>query len=188
MLYLVFTYLRRFLLSDLEKSKRSDVGQEVRLLKSVEEKILGSLSLVKSMVEEGSTDKEIAEKLEIGLTTWKKYKAECSQLKETIAEAKDNKNQQVEQSLFKLCNGYHYTEEVVTKVKEEVEGENGTVLIKEDVKISKVKKYCKPDLGAQKYWLGNKKKAQWKENPHAVEQKNKELKLKKKEVESKIIE
>lgn len=158
-------------------------------MKSVKEIILDSLTLIKSMVEQGETDKNIAEKLGVSYTTWKKYKAECSQLKETILEAKDNRNQEVEKALFKCCTGYNYYEEVPTKIKKEVMAEDGqTVLIQEDVKISKVKKYKGPELAAQKYYLNNRKKAQWKEDPAKIDIDKKGLKLKEKEIKAKIIE
>ena len=71
---------------------------------------------------------------------------------------------------------------------EEVEGENGTVLVKEDVKISLVKKYKGPDIVAIRYWLNNRKKAQWKDDPNKVENDKKALKIKEKEIASKSIE
>lgn len=155
-------------------------------MKSVRDNILSSLSLIKSMVEQGESDKNIAEKVGVSHTTWKKYKAECSQLKETIAEAKDNRDQEVEKALFKCCTGYSYHEEVPTKIKKEVMAEDGeTVLIQEDVKISKVKKYKGPELAAQKYYLNNRKKAKWKEDPAKNDIDKKNLKLKAKEVEGK---
>ena len=57
--------------------------------------------------------------------------------------------------------------------------------MKEDVKISKVKKYRGPDIAAQKYWLNNRKKAAWKDDPHKVENDRKSLKLREKEAENK---
>lgn len=134
------------------------------------------------MVEEGKTDKEITKKLGIGLTSWKKYKAECSELRDVLEEAKDNKNQEVEQALFKCCKGYTYYEEVVTKVKEEYEGSQGQTLIKERVEINSVKKYSKPELAAQKYWLNNRKSKDWKEDPNKAKTDKEIIKLKKKEV------
>lgn len=147
-------------------------------IKSVEEIIKGNLKLIKSMLEQGKTDKEIYETLEISKTSWKKYKVACSELKDLISEVKDNRNQEVEEALFKCCKGYHYWEEVATKIKEEFEGEEGQILLRESVKISNVKKYRGPDLAAQKYWLNNKKKSHWKDDPHKVEIAKKELKLK----------
>lgn len=141
------------------------------------------------MVEQGETDKNIAEKLGISYTTWKKYKAECSQLRGTILEAKDNRDQEVEKALFKNCIGYSYYEEVPTKIKKEVMADDGkTVLIQEDVKISKVKKYKGPELAAQKYYLNNRKKAKWKEDPAKNDIDKKNLKLKEKEIKAKNIE
>jgi hypothetical protein len=106
-----------------------------------------------------------------------------------LAVAKDKKNQEVEQALFKLAKGYHYYEEVPTKVKEEVVADDGTTILqKEDVKISTVKKYKGPDLNAQKYWLNNKDKAHWKDDPNKVANDKKLTKLKEKEINSKTIE
>lgn len=152
-------------------------------MKSIEDIIKDSLKLIESMVEDGSTDKEIAEKLGISYSTFKRHKSQNSELKAIIAQCKDKKNEQVEQSLFKCCNGYIYYEEVATKIKEEVLDEKtNIILVKEDVKVVKVKKYKGADLAAQKYWLNNKKKATWKEDPHKVLNDTKITKLKEKEM------
>ena len=90
--------------------------------------------------------------------------------------------------MFKCCTGYHYYEDVVTKVKEDILTDDGIVLVKEDVKISKVKKFAKPDVNAQKYWLNNRKKASWKDDPNKVENDKKALKLREKEIASKTID
>lgn len=155
---------------------------------NIDEELESQLPLIISMVKDGCSDKEIVEKLGISASTWKRKKALNKKIKEALDELLDNRNQEVEESLFKCCNGYSYYEEVVTKVKEEVEGKDGVVLIKEDVKISKVKKYKGPDIVAQKYWLNNKKKVVWKDDPHKVDNDKKLIKLKEKEVNSKVIE
>ena len=139
------------------------------------------------MLKDGCKDKEIIEFLGISRSAWKAKKNSNSKLKQAIDEVKEVRNEQVEDALFKCCTGYHYYEEVVTKVKEEIEGENGIVLVKEDVKKSLVKKYKGPDVVAQKYWLNNRKKAQWKDDPNKVENDKKALKLKEKEIDSKSI-
>lgn len=150
-----------------------------------EEVINSSLTLIESMVEGGSTDKEIAEKIGVAYSTFKRHKTKNSDLKQAIAQGKDKRNQLVEQALYKCCIGYSFYEEVTTKIKEEVLADNGeTILTKEDVKISKVKKYKGPDLAAQKYWLNNKKKADWKEDPHKVSNDKANLKLKAKVIDN----
>jgi len=152
-------------------------------MKSVDETIRDNLKLIESMAESDSTDKEIAEKLDISYSSFKRHKSQNSELKELMAQCKDKKNEQVEQSLFKCCNGYIYYEEVATKVKEEVLDEKtNIILVKEDVKVVKVKKYKVPDLASQKYWLNNKKKATWQEDPSKVLNDKKLTKLKEKEM------
>ena len=155
---------------------------------SNEEKIKNSLNLITSMIEEGHSEREIAEKIGVSYSTFKRIKSQNDVLKQQMAHAKDLRNLKVERALYNNAIGYSYYEEVVTKVKEEVLAEDGTtILTKEDVKISKIKKYKGPDLAAQKYWLGNKKKTEWKEDPHKVANDKENIKIKKKELESKSI-
>lgn len=155
--------------------------------KSVDEIIEGNLTQVISMLKDGCKDKEIIEFLGISRSAWKAKKNNNTKLKQAIDEVKEARNEEVEDSLFKCCKGYSYYEEVVTKVKEEYEGQNGIVLTREDVKVSKVKKYKGPDVNAIKYWLNNRKKAFWKDDPNKVENDKKALKLKEKEIDSKSI-
>lgn len=156
-------------------------------MKSIESIIDSSLELIETMVEDNKTDKEIAKELGIGYSTFKKYKATNEGMKEAIAEGKDKKNQAVEQSLYKCCVGYSYYEDVVTKVKVQ-RIEEGQTLESEEVKISSVKKYRGPDLAAQKYWLNNKQKSKWSEDPNKVSNDKKLTKLKEKEIKSKTLE
>ena len=153
-----------------------------------ERKIKEYLTQIESWVSEGQTDKEIAEKLSIPYSTFRRYKSQNSDLKTAIAQGKDKKNQNVIAALYKCCIGYKYYEEVPTKVKTEVTAPDGTKTVTEDVKISSVKKYRGPDLNAQKYWLNNRDKAKWKDDPNKVENDKKLTKLKQKEVNSKVIE
>ena len=156
-------------------------------MKSNEDIIKDNLELIGTMVESGSTDKEIAKKIGIGYSTYRKYKAQDTDLKQVIAEGKDKKNQAVEQALYKCCVGYHYYEDVATKVKVQ-RVEDGQVLESEDVRLSSVKKYRGPDLAAQKYWLNNKQKTKWSEDPNRTVNDKKLLKLKEKEVKSKTLD
>lgn len=153
------------------------------------ELIESRLSEVESWVEQGDTDKDIAEKLGIGYSTYRKYKADSVALKGAIATGKDKANQAVEKALLNNCLGYKYYEEVATKVKEEVLAEDGkTVLVKENVVVKSVKRYKGPDLAAQKFWLINRNNKKWQEDPNRVENDKKLTKLKEKEVNSKAID
>lgn len=154
---------------------------------SIEQMIINSLTLIESMVSEGQTDKEIAEKLGISYSTFRRYKRENTDLKAAIAQGKDKKNDSVVQALYKNCIGYKYYEEVPTKIKKEVLAEDGkTILTQEEVKISSVKKYKGPNLDAQKYWLGNRDKAKWQDDPNKTANDKKLTKLKEKETNIKV--
>lgn len=153
------------------------------------ELIESRLSEIESWVENGDTDKDIAEKLGIGYSTYRKYKTISVALKGAIATGKDKASQEVEKSLLKLCKGYKYYEEVANKCKEEVLADDGkTVLVKEHVEVVSVKKYRGPELAAQKFWLVNRKNKSWKEDPNKVENDKKLTKLKEKEVNSKTLD
>ena len=74
-------------------------------MKSNEELINSSLSKIESWVEQGCTDKEIAEKIGVSYSSFRRYKSQNSALKEAIAQGKNKKNELVEQALFKCCTG-----------------------------------------------------------------------------------
>ncbi|NOW93098.1 transcriptional regulator with XRE-family HTH domain [Clostridium beijerinckii] len=155
---------------------------------SYQELIESRLDEIESWVEYGETDKDIAEKLGVGYSTYRKYKTDSVALKGAIATGKDKANQSVEKALLNNCLGYKYTEEVATKVKEEVLADDGkTILVQEKVVVKPVKKYSKPDLAAQKFWLVNRKSKMWSEDPNKVLNDKKLTKLKEKEANSKII-
>ena len=148
-------------------------------MKSNEDKIIEALPLIETMVEQGSTDKEIAAAVDVGYSTYRKYKAENAELKAIVIQGKDKKDQSVEKAVYNNAIGYYYNEEIVTKIK--------TGEFTEGVKISSVEKYKGPDLAAQKYWLNNKDKTRFKDDPHKVANDIKMTKLKEKEVNAKII-
>lgn len=158
-------------------------------MKSVEDIINDNLKLIESMAESNSTDKEIAEKIGMSYSSFKRYKSSNKPLKDIMAQCKDKKSEVVEQSLFRVCNGYEYDEEVPVKVKEEVMAEDGqTVLTKERVIVKKVTKYKGPDLAGIKYYLNNIRKTKWSEDPNKVLNDKKLTKIKEKEVNSKVVD
>ena len=156
---------------------------------SYEDLIESHLDEIEQWLEQNNTDKEIANKLGIAYSTFRKYKGISVALKVRYATVKDNKNQEVEKALYKGCIGYSYYEEIVNKVKEEYLAEDGkTILSREVVKVVSIKKYKGPDLNAQKYWLNNKEKTKWKEDPHKVANDKKLTNLKEKEINIKCEE
>ena len=94
--------------------------------KSVDEIIESNLTQVISMLKDGCKDKEIIEYLGISRSAWKAKKNNNLKLKQAIDEVKEVRNEQVEDALFKCCTGYHYYEDVVTKVKEDILTDDGS--------------------------------------------------------------
>lgn len=157
-------------------------------MRSNKEKIENNLNNIESWIEEGLSEEQIAKKIDVAYSTFRRHKKENEQLKEVILIAKGKKCERVERALYKLCTGYEYQEEVPTKVKEEVKAEDGSILLKEKVVISKVKKYKGPDIQAIKYYLGNRNGSRWQDEPHKVKLAIKGLEIKEKEVNSKTID
>lgn len=156
--------------------------------KNIDEELESQLPLIISMIKQGCKDKEIYEKLGISKSTWSAKKSKNKKIRDAIDEATDERNSEVEEALFKNCKGYHYYEEVAFKCKKEIPQPDGSVIVQEEVEVKNVKKYSKPDLAAQKYWLNNRKKAAWKDDPNRVEIDKKNIRLKEKELKSKAIE
>ena len=84
---------------------------------------------------------------------------------------------QVENAMCKRALGYEY-EEVKTIIEQTADGSRKT-------KVEKTKKQVAPDVGAQIFWLKNRRRQLWMENPHKVINDNELLELKKKELEGK---
>lgn len=151
--------------------------------------IESNLNLVKSMAEDGRNERDIAESIGVSYASWKRYKAKNEDLKAQIKEIKNNRVQSVEDSLYKCANGYSYYEEVPTKVKEEVLTEDGkTILVKERIEVTKVKKYRGADINAIKYFLNNKAKRDWKESVDKAWVDRENIKLKEKELKTRTLE
>lgn len=151
---------------------------------SKEDLINDNLEQIRKWIVENKTEKEIATKLGMAYSTFRKHKKEMSALKEAIKEGLTEKQLEVEKALFKKCVGFKYTEEVVQKVKKErIEDEQ--VLVDEVLEVKEVKKYSPPDLNAQKYYLNNRDKLHWSDDPNRVANDKKLTKLKEKEVNSK---
>lgn len=149
---------------------------------SYERKIEESLKDIERWVASGVTEKEIAKKLGMAYSTFRKHKTSMVALKEAIKEGLEEKKQAVEKSLFKKCIGYHYTEEVVQKVKKE-RIEDNQVIVDEVLEVQEIKKYSQPDMNAIKYYLNNRDKTKWSEDPNKVANDKKLTKIKEKQVE-----
>jgi phage terminase len=103
---------------------------------------------------DGLIDEQICKNLGISVDTFYRYKAKYSEFSEAIKKGKEVADIEVENALFKRAIGYRYKEKI--KEVKEIDGKK-TVFIKE------VEKEMPGDVGAQIFWLKNRKSSKWKD-------------------------
>ena len=160
---------------------------------SNEEMIMNNLKTIEEWALQGMSQKDMAELLGMGYSTFRKVKSENVALLALLKNCANKKKQieeeqvkQVEESLFKRAIGYNYTETVPVKVKKEYFAEDGSKYTNEEVEVVKVTKHSPADINAAKFFLLNKAKKVWSNDPNKLEIDKENLKLKKKEVEGKV--
>ena len=160
--------------------------------KTSEEKILENLKTIEKWALQGMPEREMAECLEVGYSTFRKIKSEntavLALLKQSAKARRDidkKRVKNVERSLYERAKGYEYETTENIKVKSSGYDENGKKWEREEV-VEKPKIVHVPaEIQAAKFYLLNKSKKDWKENPHKVDNDKELLQLKKKEAEAK---
>lgn len=105
------------------------------------------LEEIQEWAKKGLTEAEMCDLLGVGVSTFAVYKLEHQELVETLKTGKQFADDLVEQALYKSAIGYYYEEEAVTN-----KGE-----------VVSVKKYSKPNITAQIFWLKNRRKDDWRD-------------------------
>lgn len=125
------------------------------------------LDAIEGWTREGLTMAQIAEKLGISKTTLYSYSGQHSELSERLKKGKEVSDAHVENELFKKAVGFTRTEKRPVKLKE-VEYNNGKRL-RETERIEMVEQevYYPPELGAQVFWLKNRRPDKWKDKVDA---------------------
>jgi hypothetical protein len=103
---------------------------------------------IRKWILEGKTDVDIARIININPDSWAVYMKEREEFSETIRKFKNLTDDHVESKLYQNATGYYYTEETVSH-----KGE-----------IVTVKKYAKPDVRAQQFWLKNRRREIWRDS------------------------
>lgn len=159
---------------------------------SAEERVMQNLKTIEEWALQGMSQKEMAELLGIGESTFRKIKkqnvallAVLKQCANTRKKIMEEQVKSVEVSLFQRAKGYDRIEKVPIKVKEEYYNENGKKCSVERVEIVEKIIHIPADVQAAKFVLINKARKEWLDNPHKVENDREVLKLRKKEAEGK---
>ena len=103
---------------------------------------------------DGLTDEQIAKNLGIAYSTFREYKNKYSAFSAVLKKGKEIVDIEVENALFKRAIGYKY-KEVIKEVKE-IDGKKSTY-------VKEVIKEMPGDVGAQIFWLKNRKSSKWKD-------------------------
>ena len=115
------------------------------------------LTLLSSWAQEGLTDEQIAQKMGISRSTLADWKNRFPDISDTLKKSKEVADAKVEDSLYRRAVGYRYDEVTYERVKNARTGEF------EKVETKRVSKEAIPDVGAQIFWLKNRRPDKWKD-------------------------
>lgn len=134
-----------------------------------EKQLKDKIEDIEKWAKRGCTKKEIATNLGVSKTTFEAYEKKYSWLSVLIKKAQIEAIEEVENSLFKAATGYYYDEQQHVKIK--------TDQYQEEIKIVTIKKFKPPDTGAMCFYLKNRAKDRWSENPQNLDIQKERLKL-----------
>ena len=155
-----------------------------KVASSNEKKIYENMESLEEWAFAGLSQKEMAEMLGMAYSTFRKLKGEIPALSALLKKSADflkaeqkKEVEKVEVSLLNRCLGYNADIKKHMKVKKPMQGANGEVLtdangkvITEEVLEEVTEQQHVPaDVGAIKFYLLNKAKDKWKENPDRLE-------------------
>lgn len=132
---------------------------------------------IEKWLENGLSEAQIIKNIGIGKTAWESYKNKFPELRELIKKGRQTQITEVENSLFKSATGFAYHVEEVVKVKIPGGGE--------EVQVVTVQKYQPAQVAAMIFFLKNKDRENWCDNPQMIKLKKEELAQRIKESELK---
>lgn len=103
----------------------------------------------------GLTDEQISKNINISKSTYYLWKDKYIEFSDAIKRGQKFSNYEVENALYKRALGYQVEEEIKIKTKYK----DGS----EVIEIKKHKKHIAGDVGAQIFWLKNRKPKKWKD-------------------------
>ena len=121
----------------------------------------------------GLSEKQVCKNLGVSVSTWETYKARYPELPELLKSGKKTPVSEVENALFKTATGYYYTTQEYVKLKDS----DGN----ETVQIVTLTKFKPPETGAMCFFLKNKDKKNYADNPNMIDLKREELEIRRRE-------
>jgi len=127
------------------------------------------LTALKTWARLGLTDQDIADNMEINVSTLYTWKKKYNEIAKALTYAKQAADAIVENALYKRATGFRYDE--VTQ-----ERKYNELTKKYEVVITKiVTKLAIPDVTAQIYWLKNRNQKRWRDKIESNDISNVEL-------------
>ncbi|WP_300382524.1 hypothetical protein [Clostridium sp.] len=145
--------------------------------------VLKKLEDLENWASMGLSETQIAYNLGISRSSLENYKKANLDIVNSLKRGKNRANFKVENALYKKATGYTIKETVPCKTKDTYYDDKGNKCIKENIVVVETEKEIPADVSAIKFWLINKDKAKWKENPTKVEVDRALLEIKKKQAE-----
>lgn len=141
------------------------------------------LEKIEKWAKAGLSDRQIAKNMGISRSTLYEWKKKYSDISDALERGKTVINEEVENALLKKALGYTYTEQVVVKTKQIYYDDRNNKCQKEEVVVMDVEKEVPADITAIKFWLINRERERWSDNPTKVEIDKEMLELKKKQAD-----
>ena len=143
----------------------------------------------------GATERQIAEKLGIGYSTFNGYKAHYVEFAELLKKGRRDLVSDLRGALVKKAMGFNYTETKIVKEHIDISNDMKNVLLANGftqeqieqanlVKTEVTNKYATPDVAALNLALKNYDKDDWANDPQMLDLRKKELELKERQIES----
>ena len=128
---------------------------------------------IQQWLEQGLSEAQIIKNLGVGRTSWENYKHRHEELVEVLKKGRAVQVVEVENSLYRAATGYYFTVEEAVKVKN-ADGSEG-------VKVVRLEKFKPPEVAAMCFFLKNKDRANWTDNPQMIEVRREELEIRRQE-------
>ena len=118
------------------------------------------------------TEKQIAEYIGVGYSSWCDYKNKYSELSDAIKKGRESLVNELKSTLIRKAKGFQYSEKKTIK-------ENGKV-VREEI----YEKASLPDVAALNLLLKNYDKDNWSNDPQMLKLREKELELRERQVDA----
>lgn len=140
------------------------------------------------------TEEQIANTLDISLSSWKRYKAEYEPLRTVLKKGRKDLVLELRGALIKKAKGFEYTETKEIYQKVNWPDELYVLMLEagfteeqlnqaETLRTEVTHKYASPDVAAANLLLKNYDKENWANDPQMLELRKKELELREKQIE-----